>query len=97
MNLLRASQAIGVQEERIILQASRLSAMKVKDIMMPDDDIVMVVADAPLSENLIIAHMDLHTRFPVTTRRAIPKDHRLCHVQRHGAAGQDASGQSRDS
>jgi putative hemolysin len=69
VNLLRTSQAIGVQEERIILQASRLSAMKVKDIMMPDDDIVMVVADAPLSENLVIAHMDLHTRFPVTTRK----------------------------
>jgi putative hemolysin len=69
VNLLRASQAIGVQEERIILQASRLSTMKVKDIMMPDDDIVMVLADAPLSENLVIAHMDLHTRFPVTTRK----------------------------
>jgi len=69
VNLLRTSQAIGVQEERIILQASRLSAMKVKDIMMPDDDIVMVVAEAPLSENLIIAHMDLHTRFPVTMRK----------------------------
>src|SRR5262249_2345023 len=69
VNLLRASQAIGVQEERIILQASRLSAMKAKDIMMPDDDIVMVIADAPLEENLIIAHMDMHTRFPVTTRK----------------------------
>jgi magnesium and cobalt exporter, CNNM family len=73
VNLLRASQAIGVQEERIILQASRLSTMKVKDIMMPEDDIVMVLADAPLSENLIIAHMDLHTRFPVTTRKADPE------------------------
>ena len=73
MNLLRASQAIGVQEERIILQASRLSTMKVEDIMMPEDDIVMVVADAPLSENLVIAHMDLHTRFPVTTRKGDPQ------------------------
>lgn len=69
VNLLRASQVIGMQEERIILQASRLSAMKVEDIMMSDDDIVMLVADAPLSENLIIAHMDLHTRFPVTMRK----------------------------
>jgi putative hemolysin len=73
VNLLRASQAIGVQEEHIILQASRLSTMKVKDIMMPDDDIVMVVADAPLSENLVIAHMDMHTRFPVTTRKGDPQ------------------------
>lgn len=69
VNLLRASQAIGVQEERIILQASRLSTMKVQDIMMPDDDIVMVVADAPLSENLVTAHMDMHTRFPVTAKK----------------------------
>lgn len=69
VNLLRASQVIGMQEERIILQASRLSSVKVGDIMMPEDDIVMVIADAPLSENLVIAHMDLHTRFPVTARR----------------------------
>jgi putative hemolysin len=73
VNLLRASQAIGVQEERIILQASRLSTMKVEDIMMPEDDIVMVVADATLSENLVIAHMDMHTRFPVTTRKGDPE------------------------
>src|SRR4029453_8085230 len=48
VNLLRASQVIGMQVERIMLQASRLSAVKVKDIMMPEDDIVMVLADAPL-------------------------------------------------
>lgn len=73
VNLLRASQVIGMQEERIILQASRLSTMKVEDIMMPEDDIVMAVADAPLSENLVIAHMDLHTRFPVTISKGDPQ------------------------
>jgi putative hemolysin len=73
VNLLRASQAIGMQEERIILQASRLSAMKVQDIMMTEDDIVMVVADASLSENLVTAHMDLHTRFPVATNKGDPQ------------------------
>jgi magnesium and cobalt exporter, CNNM family len=73
VNLLRASQVIGMQEERIILQASRLSSAKVKDIMMPEEDIVMVLADAPLSENLVIAHMDLHTRFPVTVHRGDPQ------------------------
>jgi len=73
VNLLRASQVIGMQEERIILQASRLSAIKVGEIMMEDEDIVMLVADAPLSENLIIAHMDLHTRFPVSVRKSDPQ------------------------
>jgi len=73
VNLLRASQAIGMQEERIILQASRLSALKVSDIMVSEDDIVMLGADDPLSENLIIAHMDMHTRFPVTVRKGDPQ------------------------
>ena len=73
VNLLRASQVIGVQEEQIIIRASKLSAEKVKDIMMPEDDIVTVLADAPLSENLVIAHMDLHTRFPVATKRGDPQ------------------------
>src|SRR5688572_4245893 len=33
----------------------------------------MVVADAPLSENLVIAHMDMHTRFPVASRKGDPQ------------------------
>lgn len=73
VSLLRASQAIGMQEERIILQASRLSTMKVGDIMLPEEDVVMALADAPLSENLVIAHLDLHTRFPVTVRKGDPQ------------------------
>ena len=73
VNLLRAGKVIGVQEERIIIQASRLSSIKVGEIMLPEDDIVMVIADAPLSENLVIAHMDLHTRFPVTARKGDPQ------------------------
>ena len=73
VNLLRTSQVIGMQEERIILQASRLSTVQVQDIMLDVEDMVMVIADAPLSENLVIAHMDLHTRFPVTARRGDPQ------------------------
>jgi putative hemolysin len=73
VSLLRASKAIGMQEERIILQASRLSTMKVGDIMLPEEDVVMALADAPLSENLVIAHLDLHTRFPVTVRKGDPQ------------------------
>lgn len=73
VNLLRAGKVIGLQEERIMIQTSRLSSMKVRDIMLPEDDIVMVIADAPLSENLVIAHMDLHTRFPVTARKGDPQ------------------------
>ena len=73
VNLLRAGKVIGLQEERIIIQASRLSSIKVGEIMLPEDDIVMAIADAPLSENLVIAHMDLHTRFPVTAHKGDPQ------------------------
>lgn len=73
VNLLRASKVIGHEQEQIIIQASRLSDMKVGDIMLPAEDIVMVLADGSLAENLVIAHLDLHTRFPVTERKGDPQ------------------------
>ncbi|MFO0897940.1 MAG: hemolysin family protein [Pirellulales bacterium] len=73
VGLLRAGKVIGLQQERIILQASRLSGLKVRDIMLPASDIVMVVADSPLSENLVVAHLDLHTRFPVAEEAGDPQ------------------------
>jgi len=73
VGLLRAGKVIGLQQERIILQASRLSGLKVRDIMLPASDIVMVGADSPLSENLVVAHLDLHTRFPVAEEAGDPQ------------------------
>lgn len=74
VNLLRASKVIGHEQEQIIIQASRLSDMRVRDIMLPAEDIVMVLADASLAENLVIAHLDLHTRFPVTEAKGDPQE-----------------------
>lgn len=68
VSMLRASKVIGVQEEKIIVRASRLSNLKVHDIMLPESDIVMLEADAPLTRNIVAAHLDLHTRFPVTEK-----------------------------
>jgi putative hemolysin len=73
VNVLRASKVIGHQQEQIIIQASRLSDMKVSDIMLPAEDIVMVLAEGSLAENLVIAHLDLHTRFPVTEEKGNPQ------------------------
>ena len=69
VGLLRSSQIIGLQQEQIIMQASRLSTMRVREIMLPADDIVMLDMEAPLTENIVTAHLDLHTRFPVTEKR----------------------------
>jgi len=73
VNLLRASKVIGHEQEKIMIQASRLSELRVSDIMLPVDDIVMVLAEGTIAENLVIAHMDLHTRFPVATTRGDPQ------------------------
>jgi putative hemolysin len=69
----RLSNLIGHQQERIIIQASRLSSRKVKEIMVPAEDIIMLFQDSPLTEVIVQIHLDLHTRFPVTNKRADPQ------------------------
>lgn len=73
VSLSRAARIIGVQEEKIIVGASRLSTMRAQDIMVPPSDVVMLVADTPLEDNLVIAHMEAHTRFPVTEQKGDPQ------------------------
>ncbi|NOT02241.1 MAG: HlyC/CorC family transporter [Phycisphaerales bacterium] len=72
-SMLRTSRIIGARQEQMILGASRLSSIKVSDIMVPDEDIVMLFADGPLTEQLVTVHIDVHTRFPVTERRNDPQ------------------------
>ncbi len=70
---LRASRIIGDQQERIILGAEKLSTVKVKDILVPPQDIVMLWMDGQLSDHLIAAHLDAHTRLLVSTERNNPQ------------------------
>lgn len=64
----RLTRLIGVQEERIILGATRLASRPVGDIMLPADAIRTIPADAEIGNALVAAHLDMHTRFPVTDR-----------------------------
>jgi putative hemolysin len=66
--LARMSRLIGHREERIILGAARLSARSVREIMLPADGIHMMLADGSVMDTLVQAHLDMHTRFPVTER-----------------------------
>lgn len=70
--LARMSRLIGHQEERIILGAARLSRRPVREIMLPADGIRMLDVECPVVECLIQAHLDMHTRFPVTERKGDP-------------------------
>jgi putative hemolysin len=72
-SLARASKLIGAQEEKIVLSAAQLSGRPVKDIMMAASDISMIPAASTLTEALVKAHLDMHTRFPVCSRENDPQ------------------------
>src|SRR5262249_190957 len=61
------------REERIILGATQMQARRVRDIMLPAEHMSTLDADASLADNLIAAHLDMHTRFPVVERRGDPQ------------------------
>ena len=65
VSLARASRLLGAREEKIVLSAAQLSVRPIKDIMLPSADISMIPLKDTLSEALIKAHLDMHTRFPV--------------------------------
>jgi putative hemolysin len=70
--LARMSRLIGYQEERIIMGAARLSNRRVREIMLPADGIHMMYIGDSLTDSLIRAHLDMHTRFPVSERPGDP-------------------------
>jgi putative hemolysin len=71
--LARMSRFIGHREEGIILSASRLSATPLRKIMVPSEFIGMLHADQSLAEALVTAHMEMHTRLPVTEELGNPQ------------------------
>ena len=63
--LARTSRLISSQEERIILGAARLSSRMITEIMIPTEDMITLDMRHSMAESLLIAHTDMHTRFPV--------------------------------
>ncbi len=66
--LARASRLIGHREEGIIHGATEMQSRAVRDIMLPAEHIRMLDVNASLGDNLITAHLDMHTRFPVVAQ-----------------------------
>lgn len=71
--LARTSRMIGVQEERIIIGAAGLTSQAISQIMLPADAISMLPSDSDIGDAIIRAHLDMHTRFPVTERAGDPQ------------------------
>jgi len=71
--LARASRLIGARAENIILSASTMGMRPVREIILPAEFICTLDINASLEENLIAAHLDMHTRFPVVERAGDPQ------------------------
>jgi putative hemolysin len=69
----RTSRLIGHREEHIIVSASHMAATPLSKIMLPAPYIGMLSADQSLADALIIAHQEMHTRFPVTEEPGNPQ------------------------
>lgn len=71
--MLRVERVISPQQERVIQGAGRLSNLLIKDILVPPGDIKMLYAGGELTEHLVTAHLEAHTRFLVTDRANDPQ------------------------
>ena len=71
--LARTSRLFGIQEEKIVISAAQLSQRKVADIMLDVDFISMIPLNDSLTDALIKAHLDMHTRFPVCKSQGDPQ------------------------
>jgi CBS domain containing-hemolysin-like protein len=63
--LARLSNLIGAHQERIIRGASRLSGLRVHEVMIPVEQVTFLSTAQPLMDAIVAAHQDPHTRFPI--------------------------------
>ncbi len=63
--MARHSKDIGAHQERIIRGATRLSERRAADVMIPIEEVALLSTSQTLSQAVISAHIDAHTRFPV--------------------------------
>lgn len=64
-SLARSLRLIGLSQEKIVLSAADLSSRTISGIMLPSSEISMIPIHLNLSDALIKAQLDMHTRFPV--------------------------------
>jgi putative hemolysin len=71
--LARTSRLIGVREEGIIVNAARIARTPVRTAMLPAEHISTLDVNVSMAESLVVAHSDMHTRFPVTEKPGNPQ------------------------
>ena len=71
--LARTARLIGAREENIILGAARLSSRPIREIMLPAEHICLLDVNDSVGNCLVAAHLDRHTRYPVSQRAGDPQ------------------------
>lgn len=64
-SLARMNNAIGSKQEKIISSATHLSGVTASQVMIPLEQVTTFSANADIREAFLLAHEDLHTRYPV--------------------------------
>lgn len=72
-SMARTLRLIGAREERIVISTTELSSRPVREIVIPAVAISMIPVHSSLSDALVRAHLDMHTRFPVCTQDGDPQ------------------------
>jgi len=65
LSLARTSRLLNAQQEKIVMSAAQMSLRPISEIMIRSADICMIPQKSTLSDALVMAHLDMHTRFPV--------------------------------
>jgi len=73
LSMARTSSLINAQQEKIVISAAQLSLRSIRSIVIPATDICMISQTSTLSQALIQAHLDMHTRFPVCEKENDPQ------------------------
>jgi len=73
VSLARSSRLIGAHEEKIVLAAAQLSLRPVSAAAIPASEIASIFLASDLNEALVKAHLDMHTRFPVSEKEDDPQ------------------------
>jgi putative hemolysin len=63
--MARHAQQITPHQEHIIRGATKLSSMRVEQVMIPLAQVAVIASDQTLTEAMLTAHLDAHTRYPV--------------------------------
>lgn len=71
--LARASRLISPLEEKIVTSAVQLSVHTVADAMLPAANITMIPESLSLAEALVVAHIHMHTRYPLCRDEGNPQ------------------------